>query len=254
MIILSWSFDLGRRVSWILPNLNADNRAHTSQELIKYLCEYYGSVWDGLDLFIAVCMVLCLDLWLNQLLITPPWFGYWRTVLPQCEDFLCSHFAFTMYGRGWVGEQLERDTSRTIHLNSPKEYSIWYNVMLSNKTGLAEEEGGGVRAVFQGSYCLEIGWTSICLQQVVSLCNTSLHLHPVLSFIKLSALPNLSHYAWGLSKWLYGWLAVGCCLPTTVNIKQKRIAKNFWGMSRLVTCILCNIVFKVLPNRIDLFP
>lgn len=59
--------------------------------------------------------------------------------------------------------------------------------MLSNKPRLAEE-GGGVRVVLQGSYCLETGWTSICLQQVVSLCNTSFHLHPILSFIKMSSI------------------------------------------------------------------
>lgn len=127
---------------------------------------------------------------------------------------------------GWKSSW-EVDTS-WIHLNSPKEYSIWYNVMFSSEIGLAE--GHGVRVVFQGGYCLEIGWTSICLQQMVSLCSASLHLHPIPSFIKLSAPPNLSHCAWGASNWLYGWLDIGCFLPTMVNIKQKRIAKNSWEM------------------------
>jgi len=73
--------------------------------------------------------------------------------------------------------------------------------MLSNKTGLAEE--GGVRVLFQGSHCLETSWTSICLQEVVSLCITSL-LPTFLSLIKpsvsqsmsflSSALPNLATY------------------------------------------------------------
>lgn len=31
---------------------------HTSQELLKNLCKCYGSIWDRLNLFIAVCMVL----------------------------------------------------------------------------------------------------------------------------------------------------------------------------------------------------
>lgn len=124
---------------------------------------------------------------------------------------------------GW-----EVDTS-WIHLNSPKEYSIWYNVMFSSEIGLAEE-GGGMRVVFQGVYCLETGGTSVCLQQVVSLCYTSLHLYCILPFIKLSALPNLPHCAWKASKWLYGRLDVDCFLPTMVNIKQKSIAKNSWEM------------------------
>lgn len=44
----------------------------------------------------------------------------------------------------------------------------------------------------------------------------------------------------------------GCGLPTTVNIKQKEWQKSPGKCFVWVTCELCNIVFKVLPNRIDL--
>lgn len=107
-----------------------------------------------------------------------------------------------------------------------------------NVMGLAEEEGG-VRVVFQGSHCLETGWTSICLWQLVSLCITC----PPSSFLSLIkpsvsqsmtffsfTLPNLSPIPLCMGReWAAMWV-ITCWLWSTHDseYQPKRLAKNSW--------------------------
>lgn len=59
----------------------------------------------------------------------------------------------------WEGDPAE--------LNWPKGYTIPYNIMLGNKTGV--EEGGGF--VYQGGHCSATGKALVCLWEVVSYCH-----------------------------------------------------------------------------------
>jgi len=78
MITVSWSFDLDRRFSWILPNLNAANSGvNAGQALLKCLCECTGSGWDGVDCLHSSPCGAVFGFVAKPVLITQQCFGYW---------------------------------------------------------------------------------------------------------------------------------------------------------------------------------
>lgn len=75
----------------------------------------------------------------------------------------------------------------TADANCLQGYSMSYNIMLSNK----KLRVPGVSVGLGGSYCLETGWSSICLWEVVSGSKTPLGVFP-LFFTFLFPLTKLS--------------------------------------------------------------
>lgn len=77
--------------------------------------------------FIAAHMMLCFG-FVNETVLIHWSCNYCRTLHAQCGDFLFLHCAPTvsMLGRH---KRLRGDTGRTADLNSPKGYSILYDLM-----------------------------------------------------------------------------------------------------------------------------
>lgn len=89
-----------------------------------------GPAGTELTFFTAARVVLCFALVTQPVLVTHGCFGYWWTLLAQALGFLL----LTLHAQpppSW-----------------PKGYSMEYHVMLSRKTGIEEEKGGG------GGVCL----------------------------------------------------------------------------------------------------
>lgn len=84
-----------------------------------------GPAGTELTFFTAARVVLCFALVTQPVLVTHGCFGYWWTLLAQALGFLL----LTLHAQpppSW-----------------PKGYSMEYHVMLSRKTGIEEEKGGG---------------------------------------------------------------------------------------------------------------
>lgn len=117
MIIVSWSFDLDRRLSWTLANLNAANSGVSAgQELLNCLCECIGSGWGGASFLYSSLHGTVFGFVAISVDNTSV---FWVLVNSACTG---SRFSLNRLG---VDKKLVEDVARTADLNLSKGCSLW---------------------------------------------------------------------------------------------------------------------------------